>query len=247
VEVRSVLPATWEIPQVFRQRLGDRPGRQRTMLADGHLLLVLHKPPSPDDDVRQGRYFWRKPDGTWTSSDAGSGIAGMQRHMSEFGDAIQVFDAREQEASTSFDYFGLLEGLAPLHRAAEHMHQVLQEARKLVPEDRSILNFRDQSYDLARTADLLYTNAKNGLDFAIARRAEEEAASSRLMAVSSHRLNILVAFFFPLATLSGVFGMNFSHGMENMFPTPWPLIVLVGAGLIAGAILALLVTRAGKA
>ena len=71
----------------------------------------------------------------------------------------------------------------------------LQEARKLVPDDRDLINLRDRAYEIERTADLLYNTAKNAMDFTIAVRAEEESRASRRMAVSAHRLNILAAFF----------------------------------------------------
>lgn len=247
MEPKSVLPATWGVPDVFRKRLGDRAGRQRVMQADGHLLLVLHKPPQPDDTVRQGRFFWRKPDGTWSTNDIGGGIGTMSRHLAEYAEAIQVYDGREESAQTSAEYFRVLEGLAPIHRAIAHLHQVLQEARKLVPEDRSLINFRDQAYDMERTADLLCMGAKNGLDFSIAMRAEEEATASRKMARSAHRLNILVAFFFPLATLTGLFGVNFPLGIESYLQPPWGILGLVCVGLASGALLAVAVTRTGRA
>jgi len=43
--VSSILPTSWDIPQSIRRRLGNRVGRQRSMSADGHLLLVMHAPP----------------------------------------------------------------------------------------------------------------------------------------------------------------------------------------------------------
>ena len=38
----TLLPAPWQVPSVFRERMGTQVGRQRSMVADGHLLLVLH-------------------------------------------------------------------------------------------------------------------------------------------------------------------------------------------------------------
>ena len=66
---KSVLPPLWKVPQEFRNRLGEQAGRQRVMFCDGHLLLVLHRPPKEDEVQRKGRFFWRSPDGTWTSSE----------------------------------------------------------------------------------------------------------------------------------------------------------------------------------
>ena len=62
----SLLPAAWAVPDVFRRRLGDQAGRQRAMHEEGHLLLVLHAPPSPDSPHREGRFFWRDHAGQWT-------------------------------------------------------------------------------------------------------------------------------------------------------------------------------------
>ncbi|WP_164101987.1 hypothetical protein [Candidatus Laterigemmans baculatus] len=239
---RSILPPMWDVPKVFRERLGERPGRQRVMAADGHLLLVLHLPPTADEVQRRGRFFWRKPDGSWTSNDVGGGVAGLSKHLAEYADAVQKFDVMEERATSAADYFEVLEGLAPLHRAASHLHLVLQEARKTIPEDRNLINFRDLSYEIERTADLLYANAKNALDFQVARRAEEESRSSRQMAVSAFRLNTLAAFFFPLVTLCAVLGVNMRTGVEDL-PPPLPIATLVVAGLVLGATLAFAINR----
>ena len=44
----------------------------------------------------------------------------------------------------------MLESLLPLHRTTAHLHQVLQEARKVIPDDRDLINFRDLAYELER-------------------------------------------------------------------------------------------------
>ncbi len=75
----SIIPATWQIPAAIRNRLGNSAGRQRTMAAEDHLLLVLHAPPKPDDSERSGRFFWRSPQGDWLSKDLGSGIRAWRR------------------------------------------------------------------------------------------------------------------------------------------------------------------------
>lgn len=238
----SVLPAVWDVPQVIRRRLGRTAGRQRAMFADGHLLLVLHAPPGPDDDERAGRFFWRKPDGTWSSDKLGDGVAALQRHLDEFQAVIDRLDEQEQAASTSHDYFGILRTLAPVLRASRNLHRALQQARETVPDDEEIINLRDRAYQIERTAELLSGDARNALDFAIARRAEEQAASAHRMAVSAHRLNVLAAFFFPLATISAVFGMNLLHGLERE-PPPGMFLIVLGAALACGFILKWFVTR----
>ena len=241
METPSPLPRVWEVPQIFRDRLGSRVGRQRAMFADDHLLLVLHLPPAPDQAERQGRYLWRRPDGSWTSNDLGSSPQVVTLHLDQYAEAIQQLDEMEQQARSAEDYFQVLDRLAPLNRAARNLYQVLQDARQLCPEDRQIIDFRDRAYAIERTAELLYNETKNSLDFLIARQAEDQARASHRMAVSAHRLNVLAAFFFPLATLSAVFGVSLRHGLETYAP-PLPFLVFLGLGLTTGILLTLFVT-----
>jgi hypothetical protein len=238
---KSLLPPAWEVPPLFRQRLGDTIGKQRLMQADGHLLLVLHRPPKPDEAERGGRFFWRKPDGVWNGCEPGGKSITLANHLAEYNDIYERLDRDEDAAQTAREYFDLMSALGPLHRAARNLHAVLQEAREALPTDRDLINARDRAYELERSFDLLHTDSKNGLDFAVARQAEQQAASSQRMAVSAHRLNLLAAFFFPLATLSAVLGANIKHGYENM-EAPTAFVAMVGAGLVAGAILALFVS-----
>ena len=241
MQPKSVLPSTWEVPEQFHNRLGSGPGRQRAMFADGHLLLVLHAPPKPDQEDRVGRIFWRNPEGEWRTTEQGTGQAAIERHLAEYSEAIDEMEQREHSASVAEDYFAVVENLAPIQRAAKNLHQVFQDARQLVPNLREIINYRDSAYNIERTAELLYNVSKTGLDFAIARRAEEQAQASQKMATASHRLNILVAFFFPLATLTSLFGTNLKNGLEND-PGPWPFFILLVSGLVAGAILTAFIT-----
>ncbi len=80
---RTTLPEVWQTPQRFRERLGEGVGRQRAMFEEAHLLLVLHRPPKPEDDERTGRYFWRQPDGTWSSDELGGGPNALKKHLDE--------------------------------------------------------------------------------------------------------------------------------------------------------------------
>ena len=88
-------------------------------------------------------------------------------------------------------------------------------------------------------------DAKKQLDFLIVCRAEEQAQASYNMGVSSHRLNLLVAFFFPIATLSSIFGTNLIHGYEERH-TPWLFLLMLITGLLFGLILTLALTRKGR-
>jgi hypothetical protein len=239
---KSPLPASWDVPAIFRHRLGISAGRQRAMQADGHLLLVLHAPPQPEEEERHGRYFWRNPEGQWRSSDLGTGPNALKSHLEQYAAVVEKFDAKEDHATSAEDYFAVLEGMGPVCRAAQHLHQVLQQAREAAPDDRTLINLRDQAYAIERRADLLYATAKNGLDYAVARRSEEQAQASHRMSVSAHRLNLLAAFFFPVATLSAVFGVNMRHTLEERY-APYTFLVFVAAGLLCGTVLTLFIMR----
>jgi hypothetical protein len=242
METKSLIPKGWEVPGVFRRRLGNKVGRQRLMVADGHLLFVLHVPPQPNEAERQGRFLWRRPDGTWTSNDLGSGIQAVNSHLDQYAEMLQKRDEQEERAASVEDYFRVLEALSPLVRSARNQHHVFQEARNACSEDRDLINFRDRAYEIERNAELLTAETKHSLDYAVAKRAEEQADSSRRMAVSAYRLNILAAFFFPIATLSGIFATSLRHGLEDYQP-PLPLLGLVAVSLLAGCVLTAFVTK----
>lgn len=212
------------------------------MLADGHLLLVLHAPPGPEDDVRQGRFFWRKDDGSWSSDAFGAGAGALGRHLEEYARAVESLEQQDDNASTSEEYFAILQALNPLRRSAQNLHETLQQARELLPDDRDLIRFRDQAYATARMADLLYDSVKHGLEFVMARRAEEQSQAAHQMAVAAHRLNVLAAFFFPVATLMAIFGANLRHGWEDV-SAPWPILVVLALGLACGFALAKFISR----
>lgn len=230
-----LLPATWDVPQTFRDRLGKTVGRQRMMFADGHLLLVLHAPPERDQDERSGRFFWRKPDGTWSSNKHGSGIGSLIKHLDEYDACLDRLEEQEQKATSAKDYFEINDHLAPLIRASNNLHSALHDARKQCPDFRELIDARDHAYNIERTAELLSSGCKNGLDYQMARQAEEQARSGHRMAVASHRLNRLAAFFLPLATLSGLFGVNLQNGLEQI-DAPYAFLSVTAIALLIGAI-----------
>ena len=234
------IPLAWDVPEEFRNRLGSHVGRQRLMCQDDELLMVLHAPPLPDEDERRGRFFWRKSDGTWVSDQLGQGPGSVMKHLNEYDQRLSELEKREDEAEDAEDHFAIMESLAPLHRAIRNMHAVMQELRRRLPELREVINMRDQAYELERMAELLAAGTKNSLDYKIARGAEEQAIASDRMAVSAHRLNMLVAFFFPLATLTAVFGMEIRSGLEQM-QQPHAFLGVIAVGLLMGVVLMLFV------
>jgi hypothetical protein len=150
-----------------------------------------------------------------------------------------------EDAQTASEYFELLDQLAPLSRSARNLHDVVQQARETVPGDRRLIVARDEAYEISRRADLLYDDAKNGMEFAMARQTEALAESSHQMSASSHRLNVLVAFFFPIATLMTVLSANLTHGLESWDQRygPWVLVACIAAGLILGLVITGIITQ----
>jgi len=238
----DLIPHTWQVPQAFRDRMGGHVGRQRLMVADGHLLFVLHALPKPNENQRRGRLFWRDPEAKWTSAERGTGTHALNKHLDEYEQFIATLDRLEEQATTSSEYFSILEQLSPVRRATTNLYRVLQEAREECPNLRELLDCRDRAYEIERMAELLLAEVKNALDVAVAKRAEEQAVTSHRMSVSAHRLNILAAFFFPIATLMAIFGANLRHGWEETWP-PLPMLAVLGLGLALGGILTVFVTR----
>ena len=241
----TLLPAEWEIPAKLRDRLGEAAGRQRVLAEDGHLLIVLHAVPGADEVGRRGRFFWRDTNGQWRVTPATQRVTSLEDHVSEYAQAIEQLEQAEDAATHARDYFELLDRLAPLARATRNMYGVLQQAREAEPDDRELIVVRDQGSELQRRTELLQEDARNGLEFAIAWQAEQQAETSYRMSVAAHRLNLLVAFFFPIATLMAIFGTNLKTGLESWNETtgPLPLVAVLVAGLLCGIVLTGFVTR----
>jgi len=226
------LPASWAVPESIRNRFGQKSaGKQRAMVADGHLLLVLHRAPQPGDRDREAVLFWRRPDGRWECGRGGVAFQLLTNHFQDYGKAEARLRQQYEKASTAEDYFRLLEAIAPLRRASGNLHATLQSAREAIPGDRDLIDFRDWAYEIERTLDLLVQNTKTALDFKVAKQAEEQARLSLESVRSGNRLNLLAAIFFPLTAISCVFGMNIPSGLEGSSPGIFWLVFLIGIAL----------------
>lgn len=230
-----IIPPTWTLPDAIRTRLGQATyGRQRALVEEGHILLVLHKPPGPDDREREGVMFWRTPAGEWQFSRGGPGPGGLKRHVQSYAELEARLTKEYEQAAELGQLFDLLEALAPLTRAARNMHQALQTAREAVKGDATLIELRDLAYEVERNLELLLEDARNAIQHRTARKAEEQAHLSEAALHASHRLNILAALFFPLTALASVFSMNFAHGMDEQRPSLFWLVLVVGVVLGLG-------------
>ena len=229
-------PKSWEMPDAFRQRLGDEAGRQRAMVADGHLLLVLHTPPKPGESERDARVFWRQPDGGWKPSGS-HGETCVGELLGEYNKLLKEIESAETDANNAETYFNVLTQLNPLTRSIKNAYATLQTAREQMPQARDLILLRDRAYAVRRRAELLQESAKNTLDFVIARRVEEQAAEARQQTRAAHRLNVLAALFFPILTISSILSTGLDHGLGDLDKqyAPFPLRILLGVGLALGA------------
>ena len=227
-----IIPPAWKISDAIRIRLGQSSyGRQRAIVEEGHLLLVLHKAPGPDDRSREGALFWRNPAGEWHYNRGGSGTGGLKRHVQSFAEIEAKLSADYEKAADINMLFDLLETLTPLVRAARNMHQALQTAREAVKGDTFLIEMRDLAYEVERNFELLCEDVRNAIQHRTARKAEEQARLSEQALHASHRLNILAALFFPLMAVAGLFGMNLSHGFSEHRPAVFWLVVVISCAL----------------
>ncbi len=237
----SPLPKSWEIPDAIRNRLGREAGPQRAMLEEGHLLVIAHRMPGPDERERVPVFFLRSPQGAWRGSDSkAQGPTALQEFLTAYESRIHELEDAEDKAHTATEYHNLLEAAAPVLRASRGLHRAFQQAREMVKEDRDLINFRDKAAGIERSAELLMQDAQFGLNYTAARQSEAQAVSAAQMAASAHRLNILAALFLPLTALCSVFGMDIHSGLENRTGYFW---IIVGAGIVLGLIVSSLVAR----
>jgi len=232
----KLLPHTWAVPDRFRTRLGAQAGRQRAMVHEGHLLLVLHVLPNPHDPLnRTAAFFWRAPDGSWKATgatSARSGVPALKSHVEAFTKVVAELEDRLEKAARAADYFAVVQESGPVLRTARNLHKALQEAREGVPNDQDLISLRDLAGDVERGADLVHSDAKAGLEFTIARRAEDQADLAQHIATSGHRLNLLAALFFPVTAIATVMGMNLRHGLEDTWKPYLFWVVLTGTFIV---------------
>jgi hypothetical protein len=240
-----LIPSTWSLPDELRMRLGTSVGRQRFMIAGKNHLIVAHYVPEHDEVGRRGILFWRDSSGEWRASNGDPGKVALMQHLDRYAKRIEDFDQMESKADSADDYLPILEGLAPIVRSTRNLLDVLEEARKAITEDRSLIDHRDRAYDLSRTADLLYEDAKNSMDVAMVRKADEQAQASHQMALASHRLNLLAAMFFPFATLGAIFGTTLTDNW-SWSQTPIPFLLYIAAGIFIGIFLTTFVVKPPK-
>ena len=228
-----LIPATWQLPESIRRRLGSKVGMQRVIYEEENLVIVAHDVPAPTERVRRGILIWRKPDGTWSSSNGELGNIAIEKLLQKYDQAITKFESAEARANKADAYLKIVEALAPVSRSLQNFSNVMKEARKQVPDATELIDLRDRAYELARSAQLNYQMTRDEMDVAMIVRGEEHSRIADRMAQASHRLNMMAAFFLPLATISGVFGTTLTDNW-SWSSSVVPFLLMITLGLLAG-------------
>lgn len=241
----SLIPDTWGVPDKFRQRLGSSAGRQRAMVEAGHLLLVLHELPSPGEQERNARLYWRAPSGEWRATGSkGKGESALKEHLEVFRKRIAELDDEIDDADEASVLYQVLRAATPIARTARHLHRTLQEAREAV-DARELIVLRDTAGDIERSVELLTSDAKNALEFVGAKEAEAQTELARRATDAQHRLNLIAALFLPVTAVGSVLGMNLTNGFES--GGAWLFWLVSVAALVTGLLVRSSVTRGERA
>lgn len=222
------VPPNWSLPTAVRARVSPNSyGRQRAIAEEGHLLLVLHRPPGPDDATREGVVFWRSPAGEWQTSRGGAGTGGLKRLVTDYADLEAKLTGAFEGAHDLRILFDVLEAATPLARAARNLSAALQAGREAAKEDAFLIEMRDASSDVERNADLLLEDVRHAIQYRTVRDAEEQARLTREAVVAGHRLNLIAALFLPLTAIGSLFGMNLANGLgAGSTSTFWAILAL---------------------
>jgi hypothetical protein len=230
--MKSLIPNQWAVPKRFRERVGESAGRQRQMTFEGQLLLVLHEVPKAGVPERAARLFWRDQAGAWKSAGQGNGVGPLRMHVGEFEAAVDALEERLREAKSATEYFEVLKAATPLERTSRNLLRTLQEARDAI-DDRELINLRDRAGEVERAAELLSSEARDGLDFTSAQQAEAQSKVSLQLARDGHKLNTIAAVFLPITELASIFSMTLRSGLET-WGSPGLFWVIVAAGVALG-------------
>jgi Mg2+ and Co2+ transporter CorA len=230
-----IIPPDWNLPESITSRLGQKSaGRQRIIHEDGHLLVILHKPPAADDTTREAVILWRAPDGNWRHTRGQNGAAALNSHLQSYADREAALDAAAEKAEDTHTLYELLGELTPIVRAARNQQATLQAARDAVKNEKILIDARDRAYEIERNLDLLLEDIRNMIQYRTIREAEVQNRLTAEALRASHRLNVLAAIFLPLTAITGVFGMNLPSGLHNNALLFWAIAL---ASMFLGLIL----------
>ena len=238
--MQTTCPPEWRVPEEIRARLSHTAGRQRAMVADGHIVLLLHAVPAARQTTREAVLFWRQPDGEWKTNRGAEALPTIERLLAEYAETIRELEERHDAARDAASWFAVVEACGPISRAIANFYSTVQAGRKAIPnvEERAELQPAcDISSELAREVELLGDDARNAVDFRLAQQSEIQQRISRELARSSQKLNFVAALFLPLTAIASVFGMNLPNGLQDS--PRWVFWSVFVGGLAVGFLLSL--------
>jgi Mg2+ and Co2+ transporter CorA len=207
----------WQLAEGVKARLSDSSyGRQRAIFDSGQLLLVLHEPPKHDEKERVVTVFLRESDGNWSHNGQKKGESMLRRLLESYRKKLDEYETLYDKAKTADELFAVIEDLNPSVRAVKNLDMAMQSAREAVPDDKLVLEMRDEASDAFRNYELLSEETRLALDYRIAKNAEAQISESRKMGKAQHKLNLMAAITFPMMALSSLFGMNLLSGLEGI-------------------------------
>ena len=226
---------SWDLPPAIERRLGPKSyGRQRVIAEEGHVLIVLHGVLGKDQDFPEEHVFLRSPDGTLQGNGKPKGEKQLRQLLADFDTTYDELEQQYKEARSASQLFAVLDLVSPIKRTSSHLYETLQAARQAIDET-LFIELRDEAYMISRAYDLVHEEIKLALDYRIAKNTEKQAKQAAEALKAQNRLNILAAFTFPLISLATIFGMNLTHGFENLSPIVfWAVFIF---GTVVGLIL----------
>ena len=113
----------WTLPPEIESRLGDDSyGSQRVIKEAGHLLIVLHRPPSEDDDLNRERVlFLLPPDGKLQCNGKPDGERKLKRLLADYRDQWETLDRKYSLHLDAAGLFELIEAVTPLKRSSANL------------------------------------------------------------------------------------------------------------------------------
>jgi hypothetical protein len=228
-----IIPPGFNLPNAIRVRLGQNTfGRQRLIFEDGHLLLVLHRPPEADDRQREGVLFWRNPEGVWKWTRGANGAPALVAHVQAYAEREAFLTSAADKADNTETLYNLQAAITPLARSARNMHNTLQAARDAIKSEKLLIDLRDRAYEIERNLELLLEDVRNTIQYRTVREAEEQSRLTAETLRASHRLNTLAAWFLPLTALTGIFGMDLTRNLD--IPTAAWCAAIIAMGTTIG-------------
>lgn len=241
--MNTIIPKAWDIPEVFRNRMGQDVGKQRLMTEAGHHLVVLHELPQKGDrGVRKPALFWVNEVGEWKSMPSSGGREALKQLVQDYHSKVMDLEARLGHMDgdeTAENVHEVLDQAAPLYRAMRNLASVMQELRTALNTDREVLDIRDMALAAELSIDLVLADAKSSLEYLIAKNAMIQAKETAKAAKEAQKLNRLAALFFPLVTLASFFGMNPPSEILNY----GGIYVVIISGLVMGGLLWIILSK----